>query len=283
MTTNHFTIRSMSRAEVQLAVDWAAQEGWNPGLQDVDSYRLADPEGFLMGFLDEEPIGSISVMRYGDSFGFLGFYIVKPEYRGQGYGIQIWNAGLEYLAGRNIGLDGVVEQQENYKKSGFALAHRNIRYEGVGGGNFPESSELVSLTELPFEQVAIYSQPFFPEDRSAFNKAWINQTGATAFGVIQQGKLSGYGVIRPCVEGYKIAPLFADSTELAELLFQALSSTVGASDKIYLDLPEVNQAAVALAELHGMEVVFETARMYTKKMPEMPLARIFGLTSFEVG
>jgi predicted GNAT family N-acyltransferase len=40
----------------------------------------------------------------------LGFYIVKKDYRGQGDGIQIWKAALNHLSGRNIGLDGVLEQ-----------------------------------------------------------------------------------------------------------------------------------------------------------------------------
>ncbi len=35
------------------------------------------------------------------------------------------------LGARTVGLDGVVAQQENYKKSGFVLAHRNVRHGGV--------------------------------------------------------------------------------------------------------------------------------------------------------
>jgi ribosomal protein S18 acetylase RimI-like enzyme len=109
----------MTRHELNLAIDWAAIEGWNPGSYDADCFYAADPNGFLIGLLGDEPIATISVVKYGDSFGFLGFYIVKPEYRGMGYGIQIWNAGLEYLKGRTIGLDGVLAQQSNYSKSGL--------------------------------------------------------------------------------------------------------------------------------------------------------------------
>jgi hypothetical protein len=39
--------------------------------------------------------------------------------------------GWTILAGCTIGLDGVVAQQGNYLKSGFQLAYRNIRYQGV--------------------------------------------------------------------------------------------------------------------------------------------------------
>ena len=55
------------------------------------------------------------------------------------------------------------------------------------------------------------------------------------------------------------------------------------SDSIFLDVPQLNEAAVALAEKYGMSVSFETARMYTKEASSMPLDRIFGITSFEIG
>lgn len=283
MEDKSYRIRTMNRKEVDVAVEWAAKEGWNPGIQDADCFYSADPNGFLIGLLGDKPIATISAIRYGKSFGFLGFYIVKPEYRGKGYGIQIWNAGLKYLEGRNVGLDGVVSQQDNYKKSGFKLAYRNIRHEGRGGGNFPEYSEIVKLSTLSFEIIDSYDRPFFPANRTQFVKSWINQAGCSALGIMQNVKFAGYGVIRKCRSGYKIGPLFADSPELAETLFLALKSGIKAAEPFYFDTPEVNRAAVALAERYNMKVVFETARMYTGEKPDIPLNRLFGVTSFELG
>lgn len=283
MRDKNFTIKTMSRKEVDIAIEWAATEGWNPGLHDADCYFTADPNGFLVGLIGDKPIATISVIKYGESFGFLGFYIVKPEYRGKGYGIQIWNAALNYLEDRNIGLDGVVAQQDNYKKSGFKLAYRNIRYEGIGGCPPPHDSEIVKLSSLPFEAIDSYDRPFFPENRSKFIKSWINQPECHSLGIMQNGELSGYGVIRACRVGYKIGPLFADNPELAESLFLALKSKVKSTEPVFLDIPAVNKSAVALAERYNMKVSFETARMYLREMPDMPLNRLFGVTSFEIG
>ena len=279
----NYTIHTMNREQLDIAVEWAAAEGWNPGLHDADCYYTADPNGFLMGFLDDEPIASISVVKYDDSFGFLGFYIVKPEYRGQGYGIQIWTAGLQYLNGCNIGLDGVVDQQPNYKKAGFKLAFRNIRFEGKAGGDFPQNPELKELSSLPFSKIEKYEQPFFPTNRSEFVECWINQPGSFAFGVVKNNQLLGYGVIRPCRNGYKIGPLQADSPEQAELLFCALKSKVKAGVAIFLDVPEVNEQAILMAGKYNMKLSFETARMYTGSFPDLPMHKIFGVTSFETG
>jgi len=283
MQNIHFAIKKMSIEEMDIMIEWAANEGWNPGINDAENYFKADPDGFLMGFLNDEPVAVISVVKYSDTFGFLGFYMVKPEYRGRGFGMRIWNAGLEYLEGLNIGLDGVVAQQDNYLKSGFKMAYRNIRFEGLGGGNPPQDKNIVELSTLPFKVIEHYEQPFFPEDRSLFSQSWIAQAESHALGIVQDGKLCGYGVIRKCRNGYKIAPLYADSPEFAERIFLALSSKTDGADPIFLDTPEVNTNAVALAEKFNMQKSFETARMYTGKFPDIPLERLYGVASFEIG
>src|SRR3954449_2773802 len=128
--SSDLVIRPASCCEVDLVLEWAVQEGWNPGLSDAQCFHVTDPEGFLLALHDGEPVASISVVRYGSDFGFLGLYIVRPDLRGRGYGYRLWQAGMARLGERTVGLDGVVAQQENYRRSGFNLAHRNIRYGG---------------------------------------------------------------------------------------------------------------------------------------------------------
>lgn len=276
-------IRTMKREEVGIAVDWAAGEGWNPGLNDSDCYYAADPLGFLLGILDDEPVATISAVSYGETFGFLGFYIVKPEHRGRGFGMRIWNAGVERLKGRTIGLDGVVAQQHNYEKSGFKSAYRNIRYQGQCHGRAGNDADITNLSSLPFETIAAYDRPLFPANRTRFLKSWIAQPGCCALGIERDGAFSGYGVMRRCRSGYKIGPLFADDASLAERLFQAFADRGEDGAPLFLDVPEVNGAAVDLAERRQLHVVFETARMYAGQAPDIPLERQFGVTSFEIG
>jgi len=278
-----YTIRTMIRSEVDIAIEWAAAEGWNPGLDDAECFYRADPEGFLIGSIGNKPVASISVVSYGESFAFLGLYIVCQEYRGKGLGLRIWNAGLEKLEGRTIGLDGVVAQQDNYRKSGFNLAYRNIRFQGTGGEASAGHERILKLSEIPFDEIHSYDNTFFPEERQAFLKCWINRKNSTALGIINHNRLAGYGVIRSCRSGYKIGPLFADSADLAETLFCALKSSVPEGSTVFLDIPEVNPAALDLVRRYSMTVVFETARMYKGRIPELPLNRIFGVTSFELG
>ena len=282
MSRDGFAVRTMRRREVEVAVDWAAQEGWNPGNHDAEAFYAADPEGFFIAELDGEPIGSVSVVNYSATFAFAGLYILKPEYRNRGYGSRLFAAGMAHAGDRNIGGDGVLAMQEKYRtRSGFTLAYRNIRFEGAGGGNEPEGP--VDIAGVPFEPLAAYDARHFPASRPRFLAAWVRQEGACGRAVLgEDGDVTGYGVVRRCRHGHKIGPLFADTPEIAGEIFLALSAQAS-SGPVYLDVPEPNAAAVALAQRQGMVPVFETARIYTKAVPDLPLDEVFGVTSFELG
>ena len=82
MNSPKLVVRRMAESELGLALDWAAAEGWNPGLCDAECFYAADPEGFFLGeFAGSEPIGCVSAVAYDEHYGFLGFYIVKPRCR----------------------------------------------------------------------------------------------------------------------------------------------------------------------------------------------------------
>jgi len=282
--SDRYRIRTMSRREVDTAVEWAAAEGWNPGWGDGACFHAADPGGFLVGLLDDEPVATISVVKYGSAFGFLGLYIVKPAQRGRGYGFRVWNAGLAHLGGRTIGLDGVVAQQANYRRSGFVLAYRNVRYQGsIAVPPAPVDARIVALSSVAFDALVNYDREIFGADRTAFLKCWIAQPACTAIGLLRDAVVRGYAVARPARVGFKIGPLFADDPSVAQALFDALCASVPAGASLYLDVPEPNGAAVELARRAGMTVVFETARMYAGRAPDVPVERVFGVTTFELG
>jgi GNAT superfamily N-acetyltransferase len=277
-----FRIRVMRPDEISTAVDWAAAEGWNPGLADAPCFAAADPQGFLVGELDGAPAATVSCINYGASFSFLGFYIVRQDLRGRGYGLRLWKAAIAHAGGRVIGLDGVVAQQQNYRKSGFELAYANIRYGGAIVAPDRPQANVIDLSEVPLATVETYDATVFPAPRSAFLRAWIHAPGHVGCALVRDDRLAGFGVIRPCRTGYKIGPLAADDRVTAEIVLSALVAKVGGG-QIFLDIPGINRDAIALAEDLGLAPVFETARMYTGAIPPLRLDRIFGVTTFELG
>src|SRR5271166_3763231 len=297
-----FSIRTLQPHEIALAVEWAAAEGWNPGLADATCFATVDPAGFLLGEFDGVPAATISVVNYDDRFAFLGFYIVRGTVRGRGYGWRMWQAGMAHAASRSVGLDGVVTQQENYKRSGFVLAYRNVRYGAVIAAppSFPppdlvgESTKtpvdptnpamnaMMQLADIPFAAVVADDAEVFPASRTAFLRAWIDAPGHIGRAIMRDGRLCAWGVIRPCRRGFKVAPLVADDRASAEMVFAALVAAVGGGE-IFIDVPEPNAAAVALAREAGLSPVFETARMYKGAVRPIRLERIFGVATFELG
>lgn len=289
--TDELVIRNMSRPEVNELVGWAALEGWNPGLHDAELFWATDPDAFIAADLGEELIGGGAITSYKGEFGFMGFFIVRPEFRGKGLGNALWHVRLErlqarLLPGAPIGLDGVFAMQDYYAKGGFVFSHRDIRFraEIPRKAVAPENSneEIIPLSEVPFDQVLDYDRACFPAPRPTFLTGWISQPDALALGCRRGGDLSGYGVARRCREGCKIGPLFADDAQAAIALYTHLAG-FAAGGPLFLDAPENNPAAIELVQRYRMIEVFGCARMYLGPAPDLAHHRIFGVPTFELG
>ncbi|MGW6605203.1 GNAT family N-acetyltransferase [Streptomyces sp. NPDC055036] len=266
----------------QLGV-WADEEGWNPGKSDRHSFFPTDPGGFIFGRLNGEAVVSVSAVRYGTDFGFIGFYIARPAVRGQGYGIQVWRAAMARLSGRNVGLDGVVDQQENYRRSGFRKAWNNVRYEGVPAAiGIPDDITLIDARKVSFDHIAAYDRRFFPAERDAFLASWIGLPDRTSLAAVHDGELRGFAAIRPCSGASRVGPLYASSPEIAAALLSGLAATVPGKP-VAIDIPDINAPSVRLAEELGLAPGFEAARMYTGPVPEIDLPGMYAVTSLELG
>ena len=279
-------IRQMTRDELDMLVEWAAREGWNPGLDDADVFWATDPEGFVAAEIDGELIGGGSIVAYGKKYGFMGFFIMRPEYRGHGFGDHLWHERKRRLLARldadaAIGLDGVFNMQHYYARGGFRFVGRDLRFEGLGM-DLPQPKHVIDASVLPFERIDAYDRRHFPAPRSRFLQDWIQLPGGHALAVVDGGEIRGYAVMRPCRTGYKIGPLFAANAGVAESLLVAIASRVP-GEPIFLDVPEINGDALALVARYRMSEVFGCARMVLGPIPELPVAEIFGVTTFELG
>jgi GNAT superfamily N-acetyltransferase len=277
---NSFIIEKANKHDMEFILTLAGAEGWNPGLDDAVPFYEADPDGFFIGKLGGKKIGCISAVAYDNVYGFMGLYIVLPEYRGQGYGWKLWQHAVEYLGDRCIGLDGVVAQQENYKKSGFIFFYNNIRFGGKVQGRL--SKELCSIKEISFQSLLDFDTRIFGVDRARFLHPWIQAPHAFGFAKMIDHRLAGYGWIRRCGNGYKIGPLFAENKAIANEIFLALAANTKGSE-VFLDVVQTNKDAMQMAQEHHLNKVFETARMYKGKPPKQRLDQVFGVTTFELG
>ena len=275
------SIGQMNRKEVDIVVEWAQKEGWNPGIHDAECFFQADPTGFYAAKLNGEIIGTISLVKYPGNFVFEGLYIVKPEFRAKGIGRQIQQYALDLCRDMNLGLDGIVTMKEKYEGYGLKFSYNNYRFAGKAVDKASRNCYPIELED--FKEVVIYDKECFGFDRIEFLNCWLFQKDHTSMLIRNsRGEITGYGVIRKCFIGYKIGPLFANSEGEAELLFNSLSSTV-IGETVFLDVPEPNETGVQFAQLKCMQPIFSTVRMYSKSAPDLPMNKIFGVTTFELG
>jgi hypothetical protein len=273
-------VRNLRASELETVINWADSEGWNPGVNDAESFFAADSSGFFGGYVDDELVASISAVRYHNEFAFIGLYIVLPDFRGTRLTKMLVDKALEVTQEIPTGIDGVVSMQKSYSNYGFRIAHRNIRYEGLlspisGIKNITtEVKTSESLRELDLE--------CFGVNRDDFLQTWINQEQAFTLQIDEGLGKRGFATVRKCSRGYKIAPLFAESAEVALQLLAGIENRLGSGAHVYIDVPEPNNEAVAIVGSLGMTAVFETARMYRGQW-DLPIHKVFGISSFELG
>lgn len=275
--------------EVRILLDWAREEGWNPGLDDASLFRSVDPAGFFLSSQGQRPVAGISIVRHDHRNAFLGLYLCHPAYRGQGHGWSLWRSALATMGDYSIGLDGVVAQQENYRRSGFVLQYRNIRFAGratairaalacdAGGMTCRPATE-EDLPRLQSLDARVHGH-----ERLQLVRQWSLAHPTRQTWLVESGdELLAHATLRRCVDGFKVGPLLASDEPIAARLMSVLAESAGDANLI-LDVPEPNDKAMALVAKAGMQPVFETARMVRGPAPEPCLPQLFGVTSFELG
>ncbi|MAM10278.1 MAG: GNAT family N-acetyltransferase [Rhizobiaceae bacterium] len=275
-------IRVLDLAEIETLLDWAAAEGWNPGLGDAVPFLAADPAGFFGCYVEGTMVSGISAIAYSDGFGFVGLYITRKDMRGKGYGRLVWERAMAYLGGRTIGLDGVPEQQPNYARMGFAADYGTARWSGViDAAHCAGHAETRKACDTDLDRIAAFDAAFFPAPRKAFLGAWL--AAATSARLIEKdGEIFGYGAARQCRDGSKIGPLFAKTPQAAKALLAGLVADIG-SERVDIDVPLIQLGFIAWLEAAGLVRGFETARMYRGTTPALHIAGVFAVTSLELG
>lgn len=282
---------------VQLTADdlptlwaWAESEGWNPGIGDLRLAFSLDPEGFLGLRRGGELVASLTAVRHGEGFGFLGFFIVDEALRGEGIGGGLLRDGIARLqdrldTGSSIGMDGVFDVAPWYASLGFVLSHRDLRFEGELPGEPSATVEMLELDRLDdaaFADIVAFDTARRELARPDFLRAWMAMPEVVAGIVREGGEIVGLGVLRPTAKGRRFGPLLGRSPEVARSILLALVHAAGGGF-VQVDVPESNAAGVAMAESLGLVNAFGCARMYLGPMPELPWDEVYGVTSFEFG
>lgn len=290
--TSFLRIRPLQRDDIAAVTDWARQEGFAPGRGDLAIYRHTDRQGIWVGWLGGERIGCITGVRYNAAYGFLGLYLVRPAWRGRGYGLQLWEHALEHLADLPcVGLEAAPDRVDDYARWGFAPASPTTRWQGISDGTIPAAAaaaawQLLEGEAIPERAVQCFDAQREPSPRPHFLSQWLHHPAGTVLALIDAaGDCHGFGRIRPCLlergEGWRIGPLMAETPEAADRLLRGLLHRH--PGVVLIDAPGANGAAVPLLERLQFRPVGTTLRMYRGEAPAASLRDVYGLACLELG
>ena len=286
MNLENIDLKKLNKSDLATLIKWASNEGWNPGVNDAEVFWNTDPNGFYGFYYDNELIAGGAIISYNKEFGFMGLFIVHKDYRNKGIGRKLWHLRKNYLINKlntnaSIGMDGVLAMQPFYNKGGFNIAFRDERYEFTSK-EYSFSNHISTIDIEDFDEIIKYDVSFFGCQRTLFLKYWLFMTESKAIKYKKDDKIIGYAVIRKAETGYKIGPLFANNTQIAEELFKSCL-TIAPNNSVFLDIPTTNQNAVDLVKKYNGKYIFECARMYYGLTPKIFIENIYGITTFELG
>jgi GNAT superfamily N-acetyltransferase len=286
MNIEDLEFKKLTLPDLKILIKWAKNEGWNPGQYDAEVYWATDPNGFYGYFLKKSLIAGGAIVSYNNEFGFMGLFIVKPKFRANGIGRKLWYQRRDILRSRlnhnsSIGMDGVLDMQSFYKKGGFEFLFKDERYEKVGM-KFHLNPNITNIKDADLHEIMNYDKQCFGFHRPQFLNPWIKLPENKNFKYVEKNQLRGFSIVRKVSTGFKVGPLFADNTKIAEELYKAcLNSVIG--EPLYIDIPMINQGAIQIINKYDAKYVFECARMYNGQAPQIAMEKVYGITSFELG
>jgi len=289
------TIRPLQSADIPTVTGWARREGFAPGVGDVAIYRQTDRQGLWVGWLGDEPVGCIAGVRYNASYGFIGLFLVVPDQRGRGYGVQLWKQALAHLADVPcIGLEAAPDRIDDYAGWGFAPASPTTRWQRLAGGGDPAPPPvapeppwcLLEGGAIPAVAVQRFDAEREPSPRPHFLRPWLQHPAGTVLALVDRaGACHGFGRVRPCLladgDGWRLGPLVADSPAAARALLEGLLQRHPGT--VLIDAPGANAAAAPLLASLGFTPASRTLRMYRGLPPAVSLADVYGLACLELG
>ncbi|MBZ4689255.1 MAG: Acetyltransferase protein [Cereibacter sp.] len=276
------TLRRMTLDDLEMVLDWAAEEGWNPGREDAAAFLASDPEGFFLAERDGRPTAAISVVNHDDRHAFLGLYICRPEFRRQGIGFALWSEALRHAGGRSIGLEGVPAQQANYARSGFVATGSTLRMEGLLPAGLPSATGLRAWQPRDAIAVAALDLAATGHGRGRFLEAWTGESQARRT-VVAEGPdgIAGFATARLCRSGGKIGPVIAPDCATALALIAGAAEALGL-ERIAIDVPQGNTPLLAALMAAGFAETFRTARMI-RGTPPAGSASLQAVATLELG
>lgn len=278
-------LRPMTRDEV-LAIQPAnyQAQSWSYGANDFDCVNRFDPTAFFCCVDKGVITATTCLVKWDDTFAFAGSVLVREEYRGKGYGGKLIYHMRDLNVHRNVGADAMNAEWPIYSANGFMKAYDHHAVRGVAKHvDHPLHKHVSDLSSVSVEDIAAYDAQYFPVPRPRFVDIWLKQNESIVRGYVAEGKLLGYGLLRPGWPVAQIGPLYAESAEIACAVLTSLTNTLQVGEKYELASHTPNPNMAQLSTAFGFEQCYLHTRLYNKKVYQLRDACVYACLSTDIG
>ena len=295
MPENYKIRNATSAAKIRrVHIKAALNEGWFPCMDDHEVFYATDPTGFFLGEVDGVAVSCISAVKLGEMFAFISFYVVRKEFRGKGCGLALFKHAMASLSPtRNCGIDAVKENVPLFEKWGFKSMWtvRRMVFDVSHCVAYldkfhPSAGVLVQpAKQVNLDLLSAYDTAAFGAPHHLFLNALLEAPNAINLAATNSGgDIVGFISARRTIseeDGWKIAPLFADDSQIARTLlkhvYKELAKEVSKRKVVMMEIPaDINPEAMALAEELNGKFLLDMNRMFTKEALDIPREKIFG-------
>jgi GNAT superfamily N-acetyltransferase len=279
------TIRVMTREEVlSYQPKNYMTEDWSFGMNDFACVHSFDPTAYMCYTVGGEIVASAGVVKWDETFAFAGSLLVQGNQRGKGYGSQLMQAVMKTLGDRNIGTDAMHAEYPIYQQTGFIKAYDH--YSVVIAAKHiehPLHKQICELDKVPFADFAAYDSKYCPVPRPRFLEFWIKQPDCVCHAFVSEGRLLGYGVLRPGWPEAQLGPLYAEREDIACALLSSLGNTLKVGERYELCTHTPNPHVLNVITGFGFEKRYSCTRMYNKKVYPLPAADVYACLAPDIG
>jgi ribosomal protein S18 acetylase RimI-like enzyme len=248
-----------------------------------------EPDGCFVAEMYGRPVGNVFTVNYG-RFGWIGFLIVKSDFRRRGIGTVLMKQAMDYLLShrvRTVRLEAVLQIAGLYRRLGFMDEYESLRFVGDNvKTEFSSSHQVDAIEREEIIELSEFDAEYFGANRIRVLEKLYQDSPQGCFASASGSRITGYIMRREKEEGYTIGPWICSpgNPEIAQELLIECLKTMGADRKVYVGVPAVNKTAVRTLESLGFRQYSKSIRMYFgKRVKAESVEGLFAIAGPEKG
>jgi ribosomal protein S18 acetylase RimI-like enzyme len=276
--------RAMKHEDIPDGLKLCRKAKWNQLESDWQLFLQQSPKSCMVATFQDRIVGTVTTIRHGHSFSWIGMVLVDPDFRRQGIGQQLLQNALQLLKSEEtVKLDATPEGREVYLKLNFADEYPLCRMNRIAAQDlfYPTTARAIKKEDLPL--LSEFDSKIFGANRSAL-LYWMWENAPEFAFLIEDGEeIKGYVMGRHGHDFIHIGPIIAQNFSIAkELVIAALSKCAGRP--VILDVLHFESECIVWLEEIGFTEQRNFIRMFrgTNRFPGL-LENQFAIIGPEFG